>query len=124
MVLFIRAYLGGVLTILSQCIPVLPQSRAERRPGDTRQVGGNEGIGHDVKPVYLVLKGFESGCRATNAANSSPPAAGVRAPKNPMVGSLPACCARAASGHAAAPPSCVMNSRRLMSDMGLTPAEE
>src|SRR6516225_4375681 len=36
------------------------QSRAERRPGDTRQVGGNEGIGHDVKPVYLVLKGFES----------------------------------------------------------------
>jgi len=78
------------------------QSRAERRPGDTRQVGGNEGIGHDVKPVYLVLKGFESGCRATNAANSSPPAAGVTAPKNPMAGSLPACCARAASGHAAA----------------------
>jgi len=35
-------------------------------------------------------------------------------PKNPMVGSLPACCARAASGHvAAAPPSSVMNSRRL-----------
>ena len=60
MVLFIRAYLGGILTILSQCIPVLPQSRAERRPGDTRQVGGNEGIGHDLKPVYLVLKGFES----------------------------------------------------------------
>ena len=58
MVLFILAYLGGVLTILSPCIPVLPQSRAERRPGDTRQVGGNEGIGHDLKPVYLVLKGF------------------------------------------------------------------
>jgi len=60
MVLFILAYLGGVLTILSPCIPVLPQSRAERRPSDTRQVGGNEGSGHDVKPVYLVLKGFES----------------------------------------------------------------
>ena len=60
MVLFILAYLGGVLTILSPCIPVLPQSRAERRPGDTRQVGGNEGNGHDVKPVYLVLKGFET----------------------------------------------------------------
>src|SRR5215472_6313993 len=27
---------------------------------------------------------------------------------------LPACCARAASGHAAAPPSSVMNSRRLI----------
>ena len=32
-----------------------------------------------------------------------------------MVGSLPGCCARAASGeHAAAPPSSVMNSRRLI----------
>jgi len=31
---------------------------------------------------------------------------------NPMVGSLPGCCARAASGHAAAPPSRVMNWRR------------
>src|SRR5262245_28393121 len=29
-----------------------------------------------------------------------------------------ACCARAASGHAAAPPSSAMNARRLMSDMG------
>ena len=35
------------------------------------------------------------------------------APKNPMVGSFAGCCARAASGHAAAaPPSSVMNSRR------------
>ena len=34
--------------------------------------------------------------------------------------SVPGCCARAASGHAAAaPPSSVMNSRRLMSDTGL-----
>jgi hypothetical protein len=29
-----------------------------------------------------------------------------------MVGSFPACCARAASGHATTPPSSVMNSRR------------
>ena len=28
--------------------------------------------------------------------------AGVAEPKNPMVGSLPCCCARAATGHAAA----------------------
>jgi len=34
----------------------------------------------------------------------------VLEPKNPMVGNLPGCCARAASGHAAAPPSSVMNS--------------
>ena len=40
-------------------------------------------------------------------------AEGVAAPKNPMVGSFAGCCARAASGHAAAaPPSSVMNSRR------------
>jgi hypothetical protein len=31
------------------------------------------------------------------------------------------CCARAASGQAAAPPSSVMNSRRLISSMGLFP---
>ena len=36
----------------------------------------------------------------------------VVAPKKPMVGTFPACCARAASGHAAAPPSSVMTSRR------------
>ncbi len=39
----------------------------------------------------------------------------VFAPRNPMVGSLPACCARAASGHAAAaPPRTVMKSRRFI----------
>jgi hypothetical protein len=35
-----------------------------------------------------------------------------------MVGSLPDCCARAGSGHAAAPPRAAMNSRRLMSGIG------
>jgi hypothetical protein len=34
-------------------------------------------------------------------------------PRNPMVGSFSGCCALAASGHVAAPPSSVMNSRRL-----------
>ena len=38
----------------------------------------------------------------------------VLAPRNPIIGSLPACCARAASGHATAPPSSVMNARRFM----------
>jgi hypothetical protein len=41
--------------------------------------------------------------------------AGVVEPKYPMVGSLPACCARAASGQATAvPPRSVMNWRRFM----------
>ena len=35
------------------------------------------------------------------------------APRNPITG-IPGCCARAASGQAAAPPSAAMNSRRLM----------
>ena len=38
--------------------------------------------------------------RCTKAAVHGLMAEGVLAPKNPMVGSLPACCARAASGHA------------------------
>jgi antirestriction protein ArdC len=39
----------------------------------------------------------------------------VIAPKNPMVGSLPGCCARATSGHAAAaPPSVAMKARRFI----------
>ena len=36
--------------------------------------------------------------------------------KNPITG-IVGCCARAASGHAAAPPRAKMNSRRLMSNM-------
>ena len=43
-------------------------------------------------------------------------------PRKPIVGSFPACCARAASGHAtAAPLSSVMNWRRLRSSMGSPP---
>src|SRR5215467_8441968 len=57
--------------------------------------------------------------RCTKAAVNWRCAAGVVEPKNPMVGSFPGCCARAASGHAAAaPPMSVMKSRRLMSGMG------
>src|SRR5262249_39403716 len=41
--------------------------------------------------------------------------------KNPIRMPLPACCAHAASGHAAAPPMSVMNSRRLMSSTASLP---
>jgi len=52
--------------------------------------------------------------RCTKAAVHWLQFAEVAAPSKPMVGSL-ACCARAASGHAAAaPPNSVMNSRRFM----------
>src|SRR5215472_1582595 len=53
--------------------------------------------------------------RWTKAAVHWLMAEAVPAPKNPMVGGFADCCARAASGHAAAaPPSSVMNSRLLV----------
>src|SRR5262245_25727419 len=61
--------------------------------------------------------------RCTKASVDALSNVALFAPRNPMVGSLPGCCARAASGHAtAAPPSNVMNSRRLMLDIELPPA--
>jgi hypothetical protein len=40
-------------------------------------------------------------------------------PRNPIVGSFAVgCCARAASGHAAVPPSSKINSRRFLSNIG------
>jgi len=45
---------------------------------------------------------------------------GARLLRNPITGSA-GCCARAASGHAAAPPSSAMNSRRFMPGIGLLP---
>src|SRR4051794_29209279 len=48
----------------------------------------------------------------TKAATHLLQADGVAAPKNPIVGGLPLCCARVTSGHADAPPTSVMNSRR------------
>ncbi len=82
----------------------------------------NIGIGHgaiDAGGGYTYFNpqtGQPSSCsRCAKAATHGLQADGVPAPKNPMVGSLPACCARAASGHAtAAPPSSVMNSRRFI----------
>src|SRR5215831_15767003 len=51
--------------------------------------------------------------RATKAAaHGAKPEA--LAPRNPIVGSLPVCCAPATSGHAAAAPRNGMNSRRLI----------
>src|SRR5262249_8793768 len=52
--------------------------------------------------------------RCTGGATIGLCPAGVLAPRKPMVGSFPGCCARAASGHAAAPPSAASNCRRPM----------
>jgi len=52
--------------------------------------------------------------RCTNALVQRVQLKGVLAPRNPIVGSFAGCCARAASGHAAALPSSVMNSRRII----------
>jgi hypothetical protein len=47
--------------------------------------------------------------RCTKAATAWPWTEGVVPPRYPMRGTFAACCARAASGHAAAPPMSVMN---------------
>src|SRR5262249_47253389 len=49
-----------------------------------------------------------------------PPIRQDRLLRNPMT-SIVRCCARAASGHVAAPPSSVMKWRRLVSSMGSSP---
>jgi hypothetical protein len=75
------------------------------------------------KPLRARNEYGVSRSRCTKAAIHSLPADRVLWPKNPMVGSFPACCARATSGHAAAPPSTVMNARRLMIDAPRAPAD-
>jgi hypothetical protein len=52
--------------------------------------------------------------RCTKAERHRLVAAALAVDKNPMVGNFPACCARASSGHAAAPPTNEMKVRRLM----------
>src|SRR5262249_32693052 len=56
--------------------------------------------------------------RRTNAAVQVLQADCEVVPKKPIIGNFRDCCARAASGHAAEPPSSVMKSRRFMSSMG------
>jgi len=46
----------------------------------------------------------------------------LRSPDSRWSEAFAGCCARATTGHTAAPPSRVMNSRRLMPDMGVPPA--
>src|SRR5260370_27180704 len=50
--------------------------------------------------------------RSLKAVTHWPAAEAVGPLRNPIVGSFPACCARALSGDAAAPPRNVMNARR------------
>jgi hypothetical protein len=66
-----------------------------------------------VRPSTQLISG--SRCTKAESRCPSPDAEAQLAPRNPMVGSLPGCCARAVSGHAAAPLSSDRNSRRLMS---------
>src|SRR5215211_5484594 len=54
-----------------------------------------------------------------NARSRSPMASGDLVSRKPITG-IADCCARAVSGHAAAPPRSVMNSRRLMLIMGIS----
>src|SRR6516225_6749174 len=85
------------------------------------ELGGNFGVtlGAAVRPTILdrevtVLDPARSRRCATKAAVHGLKAE-ASAPRNPMVGSFPACCARATSGQVAAvPPSAAKNFRRPM----------
>src|SRR5262249_21914423 len=58
------------------------------------------------------------------ACRNGSPGGGLPGDKTPTRGILPVCCALAASGHATpAPPSSVMNSRRLTPNMELPPPQ-
>src|SRR5262249_40137918 len=67
--------------------------------------------------VRLMTRSNLVGCSTGMSAGLAPRKIllNVAAPKNPIVGSLADCCARAASGHdAAATPSSLMNARRFI----------
>ena len=70
------------------------------------------------EPALRLLKNTLRGSRF-QPATRFPPVRPAR--RNPTIGIAGRCCSRAANGHAAAPPSSVMKSRRLMPNMGLPP---
>ena len=80
--------------------------RVDRLPGLLRQFE-TDGL---ALSTFAALSTFDAQLRVQAAVNWLCNA-GVVAPRNPIVGSFPACCARATSGQGAtAPPSSVMNS--------------
>jgi hypothetical protein len=82
--------------------------RVDRLPGLLRQFE-TDGL---ALSTFAALSTFDAQLRVQAAVNWLCNAGAV-APRNPIVGSFPACCARATSGQGAtAPPSSVMNSRR------------
>src|SRR5262249_32213376 len=109
-----------------RCRLLCRKSRGSRRDNDIdlelHELGRDLGVafGASLRPAILDrnIATLDPAEFAQSLHKSSGPglqAEGVPEPKNPMVGSLPPCCARAAWSHAAAaPPSSVMNSRRLI----------
>ena len=85
--------------------PLSPQPRRGRASSAQRNA------------IATLRPSFQPSSRShsTNADTHGLASDSVLEPKNPIVGSFAACCARAASGQiAVAPPSSVINSRRLM----------
>jgi hypothetical protein len=70
-----------------------------------------------LNPTEVVEPPRECGRRSLSAK-------GVLSPKNPTIGRFPGCCAPATIGHAAAPPSTVMNSRLFIDRTAFDPTSQ
>jgi hypothetical protein len=95
-------------------------SRHVRCASDSDRIGarGSPPLCANSRPEYSIATlrpstQPSSRSRCTKALTHALQSEGVDPPKNPIVGSFAACCARAASGQAAAPPSILINPRRL-----------
>src|SRR5262245_20735573 len=97
-------------------VAALAQTLRLEPPRQSRKLGGEPteppalAVDHfDPRPSDITLPHRPR----WNARSRSPKVSNEALLRNPITG-IAGCCARAASGHAAAPPSSVMNSRRLI----------
>jgi hypothetical protein len=98
--------LGAALHQLGHCLVGIT--------GDPLDVEHDVSILDQAGLAQAILEGLDK--RAIVALDGEPSG------RKPIRTGLLACCARAASGHAAAPPTAKMNSRRLTWDIRIPPA--
>src|SRR5262245_24464936 len=111
------------------CCKHRPSHRYDHIDLESDELSGNlaEALGTSLRPTILDRQGAtldpaEFAQSLSKGGSPCTPGRRRARSKEPNDRHLRWCCARAASGHTAAPATSVMSSRRLMSDMGLPPA--